>query len=119
MMIDHRQLSRDSLFLLAGLRLAGLDGEHRVKVRNLSSAGMMGESPIRVVRGDVVSIDLRNIGWVEGTIAWVQASRFGVAFKREIDPRLARDPVTDGEHTPRYLRPPLRAAEPVALFRKA
>jgi hypothetical protein len=42
--IDHRQLGRDSLFLMADLRLDGQDGEHRVRVRNLSAGGMMAEA---------------------------------------------------------------------------
>ena len=45
---DNRQIARDSLFVLADLRVDGLDGEHRIKVRNLSSGGMMGEGPVRV-----------------------------------------------------------------------
>lgn len=102
---EHRQLGRDSLFLLADLRLDGAEDEHRIKVRNLSAGGMMGEGPIRVHRGTLVSINIRNIGWVEGSVAWVQDSRFGVAFREEIDPKVARASMTaDGEHTPRHLR---------------
>jgi len=90
---DHRQVGRDSLFLMADLYVDGLDGEHRIKVRNLSSGGMMGEGPVHVVRGAVVSVNIRNVGWVEGSVAWVQGNRFGVAFREEIDPSNARAPV--------------------------
>jgi hypothetical protein len=55
---------------------------------------MMGEGPVRVARGDRVEISIRNIGWVEGSIAWVQEDRFGVAFRDEIDPKVARAQVT-------------------------
>ncbi len=53
----------------------------------------MGEGNVRVARGTVVRVNIRNIGWVEGTVAWVQDNRFGVAFRDDIDPRLAREPI--------------------------
>lgn len=90
---DHRQIGRDSLFLMADLQVDGLDGEHRIKVRNLSSGGMMGEGPVHVIRGAVVSVSIRNVGWVEGTVAWVHGNRFGVAFREEINPMIARAPI--------------------------
>jgi len=87
---DNRQITRDSLFILAELRLDGDPAEHRVKVRNLSAGGMMAEGQIKVARGAVVWIHLRNLGWVEGAVAWVQETRFGVAFREEIDPLTVR-----------------------------
>ena len=90
---ENRQIARDSLFLMADARIDGLEGQHRIKVRNLSSGGMMGEGPVRVARGAIVEVDIRNVGWVEGSVAWVQGNRFGVAFRDEIDPKLARAPV--------------------------
>ena len=102
---DNRQIPRDSLFLLADLRVDGLPGEHRIKVRNLSARGMMGEGAVHVVRGAVVSVDIRNVGWVNGTVAWVQDNRFGVAFVDEIDAKLARAPISVGEDpAPRFVR---------------
>jgi hypothetical protein len=83
---DHRQIGRESMFVMADLLAAGLDGEHRIKVRNLSAGGMMGEGPVSVVRGTAVSVNLGNLGWIEGSVAWVQENRFGVAFHDEIDP---------------------------------
>jgi PilZ domain len=104
---EQRQLSRDSLFVMADLRLEGSDEEHRVKVRNLSSGGMMGEGSVRVARGEIIQVHIRNIGWVEGSIAWVQDNRFGIAFREDIDPKVARAPTLSGEHSPRFTRPPL------------
>ncbi|MCY1670830.1 PilZ domain-containing protein [Novosphingobium sp. SL115] len=110
--IDHRQLGRDSLLLMAEVRLAGsgddnVSGEHRVKVRNLSAGGMMAEGPMKVARGTQVEVNLRNIGWIEGAVAWIQDNRFGIAFINEIDPKLARAPVGQGESTPRFVKPPI------------
>jgi len=116
---DHRHIGRDSLFVMADLRLDGSDGEQRVRVRNLSSGGLMAESGLHVVRGQLLWLHIRNIGWVEGTVAWVQDNRFGVAFREEIDPKVARAPLsTDGEHTPRFVRPPLSQFDQPGNLRK-
>ena len=90
---DQRHLNRDSLFVMAGLRLGGTDEEHRIKVRNLSSGGLMAEAPLRVTRGMPLEVEVRNIGWVAGSVAWVQDNRFGIAFAEDIDARAARMPV--------------------------
>ncbi len=94
---------------MAEVRLDGQDESFRVKVRNLSNGGMMAEGAGRVLPGTPVSIHLRNIGWVDGSVAWVQDSRFGIAFLREIDARLTRTRVVTEEedHTPRFTRPVL------------
>jgi len=87
---DQRHITRDSLFVLAGLRVDGREPASRVKVRNLSAGGLMAEGDVRVVRGTPVSIEIRNVGWVDGSVAWVQDNRFGIAFDVEIDPKAAR-----------------------------
>ena len=115
---EHRHLSRDSLFVMADIRVDGVPGEHRIKVRNLSPGGMMGEGPVRVVRGTQVRVNLRNIGWTHGTVAWVQDSRFGIAFAEEIDPRHARAPVTNEDSTQIVSRPWLPGRSPLVSPRK-
>ena len=112
---EHRLIARDSLFVMANVRLDGVPGDQRVRVRNLSSGGLMAEGSFKVQRGQPLWIQIRNIGWIEGSVAWVQDSRFGVAFREEIDPAVARAPVTVGESTPRFVRPPLSQMEPGSL----
>ena len=106
--VDTRQVNRDSLFLLAQLRVDGQDALYRVKVRNLSAGGMMAEGDVKVMRGALVAVELRNIGWIDGSVAWKQDDRFGIAFVDEIDPRIARAPAPIAETTdfeqPRYTR---------------
>jgi len=114
---EHRQIARDSLFLLADMRVDGLSGDHKVRVRNVSAGGLMAEGGPVAQRGTRVAIQLRNVGWVDGTIAWVHDTRCGIAFNEEIDPKLARAPVVAGEGTPRFVRPPLAASES-SLLRK-
>jgi hypothetical protein len=115
---EHRQIARDSLFVLAELRLDGIEGEHKVRVRNLSAGGLMAEGELAPARGQLAWVKVRNIGWREGSVAWVEGNRFGVAFREEIDPKVARAPVSGGEHTARFTRPPLPATAPSGSIRK-
>ena len=94
--LDTRTDARDSLFLLANVRVENEAELHRVRVRNLSDGGMMGEGAMRVARGNRVEVELRNIGIVHGSVAWVQDQRFGIAFDEEVDSQRARLPVFDG-----------------------
>ncbi|MGB3377989.1 PilZ domain-containing protein [Allopontixanthobacter sediminis] len=95
--VDTRNIARDSLFLLAEMRLAGIATEFRVKVRNLSAGGMMAEGNVPVVPGNRLKVHLRNVGWIDGGVAWVQDNRFGIAFDNEINHKLARAPADSGQ----------------------
>lgn len=94
--VDTRSDPRDSFFLLANVGLESGAAGGRVRVRNLSDGGMMGEGDLAVRRGDRVQVELGNVGTVCGNIAWVQGRRFGIAFDREIDSERARRPVASG-----------------------
>ena len=114
---EHRRIARDSLFVLAEVRLDGLEGEHKVRVRNLSAGGMMAEVSLKVQRGQMVWVNVRNIGWIEGSVAWIQEGRFGIAFREEIDPKIARAPVNIGKGLP-PARPLMAAASQRGSHRK-
>ena len=123
--VDTRQVNRDSLFLLAQVRVDGRNEVSRVKVRNLSAGGMMAEGEAKVMRGTLVAVELRNLGWVEGSVAWKQDNRFGIAFVNEIDPTVVRAPVASQApdfDAPRYTRNhqavPLSQIEPDSKLRK-
>jgi hypothetical protein len=88
-----RGAPRDSMFLLASLRRLG-GADIPVKVRNLSAGGMMADCATSFSRDEAIEIELRGIGVVSGRIAWTTGGKIGVAFDREIDPKLARKPVT-------------------------
>jgi hypothetical protein len=98
--VETRSVARDSLFLLADIRIEQNAEAHRVRVRNLSDGGMMAEGNLNVRRGHRLAIDLRNIGRIEGSVAWVQDNRFGIAFDEEIDSQKARRPLQSGEQAP-------------------
>jgi hypothetical protein len=84
---EQRQINRDSLFMMAGLRVDGRDPVRRVKIRNLSSGGLMAEGDMRVVAGTPVEVELRNVGWVSGVVAWVQETALASPFTRILTPR--------------------------------
>lgn len=84
---------RDSLFLLANLRVEGQADPIAVRVRNLSSGGLMAELPFPVRTDRAISIDVRGIGWIPGRIAWQTEGRIGVSFDQPVDPQRARKPV--------------------------
>jgi hypothetical protein len=107
---EQRRLARDSLFLTAEVRASSLEGDAIVRVRNLSAGGMMAEGALRVQRGQALQLNLRNIGWVEGTVAWVEGDRTGIAFASPIDPKKVRLPVGGGASA--------KAADPGPAMRK-
>lgn len=97
-----RDTARDSMFLQAVLR--PLNGSNppafTVRVRNLSSGGLMAESDAKVAIDDRITVELRNVGQVEGKVVWVRAPRFGVTFETTIDPKLARKQASRGSVQP-------------------
>ncbi len=108
--VETRDIARDSLFLFAELHFEGRGEPLKVRVRNLSKGGMMAEGGFAVSRGERLMADLRNVGQVRGSVAWVQGNRFGVAFENSVDPMLARAPAGESEkEAPRFARPALSA----------
>ena len=85
---------RDSLFLLANLRLKGDADAVAVRVRNLSAGGLMAELPVPLDGDVAIEIEVRGLGWVPGRIAWQTEGRVGISFDKPIDPRKARKPVS-------------------------
>lgn len=88
---------RDSLFLMAPLRFDGEERIREVRVRNLSAGGLMVECNRVKEPGTAVSLDLRGIGCVSGTVAWCTEGRIGIALDSPIDPIKARKPVSAGK----------------------
>lgn len=87
---ESRSTARESLFQLASVQIEQETERHRVRVRNLSDGGMMAEATnTRVQRGHRVTVELRDLGAVRGSVAWVQDNRFGIAFDAPIDSRQA------------------------------
>ena len=64
-----------------------------LRVRNLSSGGLMADCAGTFTPGDRVELEIRGVGIQHGVIAWAAADRIGIAFDGTIDPLLARKPV--------------------------
>lgn len=92
---DNRKYERDSLFLVAELRLERDGSPYQVKLRNISNSGLLVEGGMRVSRGRSVWVDLCNIGLVSGRVAWAAGNRCGVAFDQTIDASQVQFPVDD------------------------
>lgn len=90
---------RDSLFLLTTLESTGGAPLGRARVRNLSATGMMADCERPVPSGVEIFMDLRGVGRVKGKVVWARGDKIGIAFDREIDPQLARKPVSAGNTT--------------------
>lgn len=90
----HRRDERDSLLVLAVIRLEGSAGDGAtVRVRNVSSGGLMAEAPDDYRAGLRVEVQLEGIGRQCGTVAWAEAGRIGIAFDHPVDKARARKPV--------------------------
>ena len=88
---SQRRDQRDSLFVLARIKPEGQAGEGvSVRVRNVSSGGLMADAPDDYRPGMRIQVVLENIGDVAGAVAWAEAGRIGVAFDHPIDKSLAR-----------------------------
>lgn len=90
---SQRRDQRDSLFVFAQLRFEGDGGAgDTVRVRNVSSGGLMADASDHYRTGSRVEVDLEGIGTMSGAVAWSEAGRIGVAFDHPIDKSLARKP---------------------------
>lgn len=89
----QRAEPRDSMFLNSTIQRLATAETWPLRVRNLSSGGLMADCPGTFTLGDEVEMDVRGVGLQKGTIAWTANHRIGVTFERPINPMLARRPV--------------------------
>jgi len=95
--MDERK--RQNLLMMANLCLRESE-TRRVRVRNISRGGVKVSGAPAPAAGETVSIELPNIGWLRGKVAWVGGGEFGIQLRSEIDPCRVRQPITGG-----YARP--------------
>ncbi|WP_050784729.1 PilZ domain-containing protein [Erythrobacter sp. SD-21] len=106
-------MKRESLLMMADVCLDGSAQSARVKVRNLSNAGMMVEGPLVAATGQRVVVTLKQIGSVGGRIAWTQSARVGISFDEPVDSSKARTKlIGEMPEAPRYARPAVAPEEP-------
>jgi hypothetical protein len=92
----NRVRKRDSLLLMGTIKAAGdyARDTQQIRIRNLSSTGLMADSKVEYDLGAHVEIGLRGIGLLQGEIVWIRDGRMGITFRETIDPKRARLPVT-------------------------
>lgn len=97
----RRGAARHSFFLLSNV--IGDDGSviGRLRVRNLSASGLMGDTELELEPQTRLMVDLRGIGSVSGTIAWAREGKIGMAFDVPINPQHALKPVGRGRKSGR------------------
>lgn len=101
---DSRVEQRNALFLLAKIHFSKSGKAIDVRVRNLSSGGMMAESNFFCSRGDRVTVQIANSDAIEGRVSWQTAGRFGIAFDSPIDPQAVRSKKASASSRPGHVR---------------
>ena len=92
---SQRRDERDSVLVLAKIRPEdGSTEAVAVRVRNVSSGGLMAQASDDYRPAMRVEVELEGIGSVKGVVAWAEAGRIGISFDHPIDKSLARKPVT-------------------------
>ena len=98
----NRGGKRDSMLLMGTIKAAGdyARDTQPIRIRNLSSTGMMAVAPVAYDQGSIVEVEMRGVGVVQGEIVWVRGDRMGITFHEVINPLLARRPVAaqDDDH---------------------
>ena len=102
---DTRDKSRESIFLGAVISLGNQRQSLNVRVRNISSGGMMIDLAGPHPKGLAVFAEMKGIGEVRGRIAWSTENRAGIVFDRAVDPKLARHTPVPAPAAPLYARP--------------
>ncbi len=103
--IETRDKSRESIFLGAVISLGNQRQSLNVRVRNISSGGMMIDLAGPQPKGLAVVAEMKGIGEVRGRIAWSTENRTGIAFDKMVDPKLARHTPAPPPSAPSYARP--------------
>jgi hypothetical protein len=97
-----RGRKRDSMLLMGTIKAAGdyARDMQPIRIRNLSSTGLMADSQVAYDQGASVEVGLRGIGAVAGEIVWVRGGRMGITFAEPIDPIQARRKIAprDDDH---------------------
>lgn len=85
----RRGAARHSFFLLANILDEQESVAGRLRVRNLSATGLMGDTELALERGSHWTVELRGIGQVRGHIVWAREGKVGMVFESPVNPQLA------------------------------
>ena len=77
---------RYSVLLTGTIRKANAGNRMSIKIRNISSSGLMCECAYPPRIDDFIEIELPRLGHVAGHIRWGEKGRLGIEFDGPIDP---------------------------------
>lgn len=97
-----RATTRESIFLTAMLNFDVLADPVSVRIRNISSGGMLVDCDLAVGPGDRFTGEVKNVGKISGRVAWRTDNRMGVEFDGQVDPKRARAKTTGDARDPAY-----------------
>ena len=81
-----RRTHRVEVSIPARLRYAAAKAAP-IRVESLSLHGLRAEARVPLRRGDLVSIELPEIGPTTARVAWTSDGRFGAMFRKAVDVR--------------------------------
>jgi PilZ domain len=112
-----QERQRESIFLGAHVTFEGALTPLNVRVRNISSGGMMIDSTAKLEKGHPVSADIKGIGKVLGYVAWATDTRIGIAFNAPVDPKLTRQQIKNEAPPLAYNKPYIHDRRPGLAIR--
>jgi hypothetical protein len=80
---------RYSVFLKGTIRKAQTGNFMPIRIRNLSTQGLMCECAYPPLINEPVEVELPGVGYVAGHIRWGAKGRIGIEFDGPVDPTLA------------------------------
>ena len=84
---------RQSIMLMVEIRLGA--ERSRVRVKDISAGGLKVAVSVPSPRpGSKIQVELPNIGWKTGIVAWAANGQFGIRFDVPIDPAAVRQQIT-------------------------
>ena len=97
---DHRASRRNQILLLAQMRVDGESVCFGIRIRDLSAGGLRAQFAECRLSDARIAVEIRNIGWVKGSVVWQDGAQIGIRFDTPIDPDRARIAVTGSFATP-------------------
>ncbi len=82
--IEPRRQSRRTLLLETSGALKESGAEANVTIHNLSAAGLLLETDLGLGVGEVLAVDLPNVGPVGAEVVWESGHLFGCAFQQAL-----------------------------------
>lgn len=97
---ECRVAKRSRVFMRANVRVLGSTLECPISIKDISSTGLKAAIDVRLCPGTRVEIELRNLGWVDGEVVWVDRNGVvGLRFSTVIQPERTQSQVS-GDYRP-------------------